>query len=87
MTLFDPDNPEDQHPDLSDWPTADKTIEAIQAIATEQSARVIDGVLVDYWSAQAIVTVYNACRTDEQREALMRLDMANMGTFAWSCVR
>jgi hypothetical protein len=71
---------------LADWPTADKTIEALRAIVNDHAAKVIDGVLIDAWTAKAIVTVYDAC-DDEKRAIYMGLPIAKMGTMAWKLVR
>jgi hypothetical protein len=78
---------EDDYPDMDGWPTAPKTIEAIRDIADHASAKMIDGVLMDVWTAKAITTVYDACETDEQRTKLMELDVVALGRFAWRCVR
>jgi hypothetical protein len=76
---------EDEYPELADWPSAPKTYEAIEAIVNDHACKMIDGVLVDAWTASAIVTVYKACN-EQQRIILMSLPIARMGHTAWKIV-
>lgn len=87
MTTYDDDEREAREvaETLADWPTADKTIEALRAIVTDHSAKVIDGVFVDAWTAKAIVTVYDALGEDN-RAKFMGMDIARMGHTAWKLV-
>ena len=77
---------EDEYPELANWPTAPKTIEAIRAIKDNGAACVIDGVLVDSFTASAIVAVYDAC-DDEKRRIMFDLPIEKIGHLAWRIVR
>lgn len=76
---------EDEYPDLADWPTAPKTIEAIREMATMHTARMIDGVLVDAFTAQVIVRVYDAI-TPEHQAQLMTFPIDRIGHLCWKAV-
>lgn len=84
MTLYDDEM--EAWDDLADWPTAEKTIESIRAIATDRACRVIDGVMVDMQTANLIVQVYDKC-TPENRERLMALSIEKIGEVVWKCVK
>jgi len=77
---------EDDYPDLADWPTADKSIEAIRDIAERHASKVIDGVFVDASTAHAIVLVHDALN-DENRERLMGFPIERIGSIAWRLVK
>jgi hypothetical protein len=71
--------------DLRDWPTAPKTIEAIRAIVDNHACRVIDGVMVDAMSAQAIIAVYDAL-SEANRATFVAMPITRMGTVAWKLI-
>lgn len=81
-----PDMTLDDYPELADWPTAPKTIEAIRAIAENHACRLIDGVLVDAWTARVISVVYEAISPQHQ-EHLMSLPIDKIGHVAWKLVK
>jgi hypothetical protein len=70
---------------LGDWPTAPKTIEAIRAIRDNHEAKVIDGVLVDANTANAIVTVHDAISPENQKR-MLQCSIVRMSNIAWKAV-
>lgn len=78
-------NSEDGFDDLADWPTAEKTIDAIRDIVTSHSSKMIDGVLVDAQTANVIVQVYDALN-DENKVKFAAMPIERMGDAAWRLV-
>lgn len=65
-----------------DWPSVEKSIDAIRQIVTDHSAKKIDGVFVDATTANAIITVYDALN-DENKAKFAALPIDRMGDAAW----
>ena len=60
-------------------------IAVCRRIVEEKTARKIDGVLVDLFSARAIITVYDAV-DEERKELLHKLDIIKLATVCMKCV-
>lgn len=62
------------------------TIDKVRWIKDNKTARMIDGVLVDLMTANAIITVYDAVGPDNKIK-MLSLPIAKMGEIAWKLVR
>ena len=62
-------------------------ITKLKAIVAHHQAATIDGLLVDAAAANALVTVFDALKTDEARAKFERLPLPRLVDFAWKHVR
>ena len=62
-------------------------IAKVKAIVAHHQAATIDGFWVDAQTANALVTVFDALKTDEARAKFERLPLPRLVDFAWKHVR
>lgn len=61
-------------------------VTASQAVLAEKSAKFVDGVLLDYQTANVIVKVFEALSTKDGKAKLRRMTIEKAGTVCWKLV-
>lgn len=61
-------------------------VTAARTVLEEQSARIVDGVLLDLQTAHAIVTVYGALSTPAAQAKLRAMPVGKAGVVVWKII-
>ena len=56
----------------------------LRQIVSEHQYQKIDGVIVDVATANAILTIYDAMKKNENKEKYLSMDISKMASVAWS---
>ena len=59
-------------------------LDKLRQIVSEHQYQKIDGVLVDVVTANAILTVYDAMKKEDNKEKYLSMDISKMASVAWS---
>lgn len=66
--------------------TSRTRIDAVRAIVREHSAKRIDGIIVDAFTARMLLAIYNAL-SPEAREKFGKIDLPRLVDFGWKHVK
>ena len=61
-------------------------LDKLRQIVNEHQYRKIDGVLVDVVTANAILTIYDAMKKEENKEKYLSMDIRKMANVAWQLI-
>lgn len=64
-----------------------KDIETFRDISIARAMKVLDGVMVDFQTARAIVETHDCLKKEEHRRAFLSLDIGSMGKIAWKFIK
>lgn len=58
-------------------------LDKLRQIVSEHQYQKIDGVIVDVVTANAILTIYDAMKKEENKEKYLSMDIRKMASVAW----